>query len=67
MRSMQRQTIITGLRSRPIPVISIPISSRSCSVKVSGGTTPVPVNSTAPWGKDLAAEKKAGQLLETRA
>ncbi len=42
----------TEFRSTPIGAISISTTSCSCSVKSSGGTIPVPVSNTAPWGND---------------
>ncbi len=43
-------TTTTVFSKTPTPVISIRTTSPSCRVNPSGGTTPVPVNNTAPCG-----------------
>jgi hypothetical protein len=47
----------TGLRSKPMPGASISTTSPGRRVKSSGGTTPTPVNSSAPNGK-LVSRKR---------
>ena len=54
-------TVFTNL---PMPVISMVILSPACSVKSSGGTTPVPVNSTAPCGKRFSQTQPVHKIFQ---
>ena len=48
VQSMKTHTTTTVFSSTPMPEIVMRTTSPACNVKLSSGTTPVPVSSTAP-------------------